>query len=244
MKKTSTILALTLCMACNATMHAQFGLKKLVPGKSAAPASDSPKTAINNDELLRTVTFASDQGMLAMDELASAFPEDKIAAFKDISDKYHAAQAKRTDGNVDANQMQLCSDAMQELVKMKDSWKEYKKEKRDAVRKADAQLGLMLVLDTAAATKVPSAIQDLQASVSSLASNPMQILKIRKIKKQIQLFTMVGKQIPVQTSAISNVRTITKNIARAEKMTLKPDPTPQQIQDPALMGGGTTKAAD
>jgi hypothetical protein len=231
MKKTSTILALTLFMAGNTTMYAQFGMKKLVPGKTNAAAENPAQTAVNNDELLRIVTAASDWGMTALDQLALAFPDDKVAEFKAISEKYHTGQAKRTNGNVDAEQIKMCSDAVESMSKLQGDWELYRKEKKDAVLKADARLGAMLGLDTVAATKIPAAIQALQASASSLGSNPLQTGKIKQIKNQIQLFTIIGQQIPVQKNAIANVRSITKNIAQAEKMTLPPDAEPSKVAD-------------
>jgi len=47
------------------------------------------------------------------------------------------------------------------------------------------------------------------------------------------LFAAIGPQIPKQVGSFRTVRSISKNIATAEKMTLPPDPSVDSMKDPA-----------
>lgn len=231
MKKTSTALVLLLFFMFHAPAYAQFGLKALGLCKSDEAASGPAQSAANGDQLIKLVTAASDQGMLALDELASAFPPDRVARFESISEQYHQAQKERTNNNINAEQIQQYTNALQEMSGLEADWKLYKKDRTAAVRQADRRLGIMLIADSLAATKVPAAVQSLQTSAMSIAHNPLKMSQIKQIKNEIQLFTIIGQQIPMQKSAVTNVRMITKNIANAEKMTLPADPAPEKVGD-------------
>jgi len=78
--------------------NAQFG--KLVGKKDSQPAGGE-EGAKNALELLAYVTLATDTGMQAAENVANAFPPEKVAAFREASKKYAEATKNRKDGNLD-----------------------------------------------------------------------------------------------------------------------------------------------
>jgi hypothetical protein len=89
--------------------------------------------------------------MKAMDILASMFPPEKISAFEEASKKYHELQAKRTDGNLDAEGYQVSTDAADEFAKLMTDWSLYDKNKAKVVPQADHRLAVMILVDGFAA---------------------------------------------------------------------------------------------
>jgi hypothetical protein len=136
-------------------------------------------------------------------------------------------QAKRTDGNLDAEGYQASTDASVEFAKLMNDWSLYDKDKVKVVPQADHKLALMILVDGYAALQIPAAVQALESQVTSLASNPMQFRKMKQVKNTAVLFGMVGKQIEL----FKTTRATIKQIAAAENMTLPPDPSADSMKD-------------
>lgn len=227
MKKNILVLAISALVVINPSIYAQFGFKKPAP---AAPAVTVQATVPTGD-LLKLVTLSTDQGMIAMDILASIFPPEKIAAFEESSKKYHELQDNRTNGYIDADQCQASTDAAAEFAKVIADWSSYNKDKAKAISKADHRLSLLILVDGLAALQVPAKVESLQAQVTSLASNPMQFRKVIPIKNSVVLFLMIGKQMPKQVETFRQARGVIKQIAAAENITLAPDPPADSLKD-------------
>ena len=230
MKKTRAALVVLALMTINTILYAQFGFHK--PATTTAPTNVTT-VVIPSGDLLTLVTLSTDQGMKAMDILASIFPPEKIAAFEEASKKYHELQAKRTDGNLDAEGYQASTDASVEFAKLMNDWSLYDKDKVKVVPQADHKLALMILVDGYAALQIPAAVQALESQVTSLASNPMQFRKMKQVKNTAVLFGMVGKQMPKQVELYKTTRATIKQIAAAENMTLPPDPSADSMKDSA-----------
>jgi hypothetical protein len=183
--------------------------------------------------MVTLITIATDQGMKAMDIMATVFPPEIISQFEETSKKYHELQSHRQDGNIDADQVQVASDAFAEFAKLDVDWQSYRKEKAEVVPQADHRLALMLLADGLAATTIPSTVQSLQAEVTSISSNLFQLNRAMQLKTTIQLLVVVGKQMPNQVESFKTVRGIAKKIAAAENMTLPPDPPADSLKDTA-----------
>lgn len=234
MKKTGLMVVLIAVLTLTTLAQAQFGgLKKLAPGGQGSNAPTPAQTLSQCSEFVQFVTAASDLGIQAMDELAQAFPPEKIAAYTELSKKYHELQANRPDGNINAEGVQTLSAASTEMAKLTDDWKSYKKDGATHVAKADRRLGIMLLADGAAGLQLPPLMKSLQSTIESVAHDPMQAGKLNQLKAYATLFTTVGQEMPKQVGSFKTVRGITKQIAIAENIKLAPDPTPDSIKDRA-----------
>jgi hypothetical protein len=182
--------------------------------------------------LIRLVTRATDQGMQAMDIMASIFPPEKVAKFEESSKKYHELQANRKNGNIDADQCQVATDAAEEFAKLDVDWNSYRKEKAIVVSMADHRLAYMLLADGLAATHIPGTVISVKNDITSLISNPLQIGKARQLGVTVVVLTAVAKQMPKQLESFKTVRGIVKKIAVAENITLAPDPPANLMKDP------------
>ncbi len=180
------------------------------------------------------LTIATDQGMKALDELAAAFPENKVAAFKQLSAQYNEAKTSRKDGNIDADSFTTASKAAAEMAKLEDDWKSYKKQGAKGVRKADARLALMLIADGEASSKAPKTVRGLQAEMK-VAAAKKQIDKLDQLKSSAAFLNCVTEQVPSQTQSFTTVRHIAKNIADAEHYQLSPDPSPESLSSTTTM---------
>lgn len=208
--------------------------------KKPAPASSGPKVDVGNAllagaSMIGFVTIATDQGMKAMDLMMEMFPPEKVAKVKLLNLQYKELAAKRKDGNIDAEQLKVASDAGQEMAAIQGDWKTYKKEKSAVVTKANSRLGLMLGADAVAASAAPTTLASLQEAGKSLAGNPMQAGKAAQITAQVAILSAVVAQIPQQVKSFTTVRGIVSNIARAEKITLAPDVPADKVKDQASL---------
>jgi hypothetical protein len=167
-----------------------------------------------------------------MDLMASIFPPEKVAKFEESSKKYHELKANRKDGNIDADQCQVATDAAEEFAKLDVDWNSYRKEKATVVPLADKRLAYMLLADGLAVTQLPGTVVSVQSDVTSMMSNPFQIGKARQLGVTVVLLNAVSKQMPKQVDAFKTVRGIVKKIAVAENMTLAPDPAANLMKDP------------
>ena len=228
--KRSLILAVMLLLVSSTIVHAQFG-SKLGIGKKSNGGPDTAQVLSQSGDFIKLVTLATDEGFLAMDELAKAFPPEKVAAFSELSKKYHETQKNRKDGNVDADGIQTASAAYAEFAKLDNDWKSYKKDGAKNVTKADQRLAYMLLVDGLAGIQLPPLSQSIQSTIQSVGSDPTQIGKLNQLKAYAQLFVVVGKETPKQIGSARTVRGIAKQIATAEKMTLAPDPSPDSVKD-------------
>lgn len=233
MKKTRGVLVAFALVAMSVASFGQFGLGKVGLGQKNSNTPDVGQVLTQSTDLVKLITASTDQGVLAMDELATAFPPEKVAAYGELSKKYHESQATRKDGNIDAEGAQIATDAAAEFAKLAQDWQSYRKDGTDHVSKADRRLGLMLLGDGLASTTLPTVVKSLQSTIESVAHNPLQAGKINQLKWFVQLFAAIGPQIPKQVGSFRTVRSISKNIATAEKMTLPPDPPADSLKDAA-----------
>jgi len=227
-----------LLLACAAVLPAQgFGglLKKPEAPAASASKVDVGAALASGAEMIGFVTVATDQGMKAVNTMLEVFPAEKVAKVKELSAKYTELNAKRKDGNIDAEQLKLASAAGDEMAALKNDWKSYKKEKAGVVAKANTRLGLMLGADAIAASAAPKTLAALQEASKSLASNPLQAGKAAQVTAQISLLSAVVQQIPQQTKSFTAVRSIVGDIAKAEKVSLAADLAPEKIKDKALL---------
>lgn len=240
MFKKCQVLVFTVCTVLATSAHAQFGLSKLPLGKKGG-AGDPTQTFTQCNGLVKYVTVATDQGVQAMDELAKAFPHEKVADFAELSKRYHELQTNRKEGNIDAQGVQLASQMGAEWDKIASDWQSYNKESAQSVRNADHRLALMALADGVAGTKVPETMKSLQSSIESLSHDPLQIGKLGELKAYAQMFTVIGQELPKQIKSANNVRSIAKQIATAENLTLLPDPPASSVSDVATI---TSNAQD
>ncbi len=229
----NTRIALAL-IACTSFLPAQ-GLGGFLK-KSAAPAASASKVDVGSAlasgaEMIGFVTVATDQGMKAVDNLLEVFPAEKVAKVKKLSAQYAELSKKRKEGNIDAEQLKVASAAGDEMAALQGDWQSYKKEKSSIVGKANGRLGLMLGADAVAASAAPKTLASLQEASKSLASDPMQAGKAAQVTAQISVLSAVVQQIPQQTKSFSTVRGIINNIAKAEKVSLAADLSPDKIKD-------------
>ncbi len=214
------------------------GLFKKSEPTSTTPSSpkvDVGEALLAGASMIGFVTIATDQGMKAMDLMMEVFPPEKVEKVKLLNLQYKELAAKRKDGNIDAEQLKVASDAGQEMAAIQGDWKSYKKEKSAIVTKANSHLGLMLGADAVAALAAPKTLASLQEAANSLASNPLQFSKAAKITAQVAVLAAVVAQIPQQTKSFTTVRGIVTNIAKAEKITLAPDVSPDKVKDKASL---------
>lgn len=233
----NTRIALAL-IACASFLPAQ-GLGGLLK-KPAAPAASASKVDVgaalaSGAEMIGFVTVATDQGMKAVDNLLEVFPAEKVAKVKKLSAQYAELSKKRKEGNIDAEQLKVASAAGDEMAALQGDWQSYKKEKSSAVAKANGRLGLMLGADAIAASAAPKTLASLQEASKSLASDPLQAGKAAQVTAQISVLSAVVQQIPQQTKSFTTVRGIITNIAKAEKVSLAADLSPDKIKDNASL---------
>ena len=233
MKKTRVASVAFALVALSAASFGQFGLGKVSLGQKSSNTPDVGQVLTQSTDLVKLITAATDQGVLAMDELGAAFPPEKVAAYKELSKKYHESQASRKDGNIDAEGAQIATDAAVEFAKLAQDWQSYRKDGTDHVSKADRRLGLMLLGDGLAATTLPPVVKSIQSTIESLAHNPLQAGKVTQLQWFAQLFAAIGPKLPKQVDSFRTVRSISKNIATAEKMTIPPDPPADSLKDAA-----------
>lgn len=230
----NTRIALAL-IACASFLPAQ-GFGGLLKKKPAAPAASASKVDVGSAlasgaEMIGFVTVATDQGMKAVDNLLEVFPAEKVAKVKKLSAQYAELSKKRKEGNIDAEQLKVASAAGDEMAALQGDWKSYKKEKSSVVAKANGRLGLMLGADAIAASAAPKTLASLQEASKSLAADPLQAGKAAQVTAQISVLSAVVQQIPQQTKSFSTVRSIITNIAKAEKVSLAADLSPDKIKD-------------
>jgi hypothetical protein len=204
---------------------------------SAAPAPkvDVAGAMLAGAQMIGFVTIATDQGMKAVDTMLEMFPAEKVEKIKLLSLQYKELSAKRKEGNIDADQLKVASAAGEEMAALQGDWKSYKKEKASVLTKANSRLGLMLGADAIAALAAPKTLSSLQEASKSLASNPLLASKAAQITAQIAVLGAVVQQIPQQTKSFTTVRGIVKNIAKAEKLTLAADVSPDKVKDQAAL---------
>jgi len=208
--------------------------------KPAAPAASTSTVDVGSAlasgaAMIGFVTVATDQGMKAVDTMLEMFPAEKVAKVKKLSAQYAELSGKRKDGNIDAEQLKVASAAGDEMAALQGDWKSYKKEKASAVSKANGRLGSMRGARALAASAAPKTLATLQEASKSLASNPLQAGKAAQVTAQISLLSAVVQQIPQQTKSFTTVRGIVANIAKAEKVSLAADLSPDKIKDTAAL---------
>jgi hypothetical protein len=221
---------------------AQFGKLKL-PGKSGG-APTSTAALENGRSMMQYLTVASDCGMAALEQVATVFPADKIARFKEISAKYREAQKTRKDGNIDAQSFEQVNEASAEIAKLKENWQEYSKERGPAVRKSHYLLGLMMLADAQASRQTPEVVSGLNAELQSIAADPTQASRANEIRGMVSTLTVVSQKLPGQISNFQTVRAITKQIADAEKYQLPEEAKADQVSTAKSLENSSRELTD
>ena len=233
MNKT-TNLALALLLASGTLAQAQFGgLGGLMSKKDAAPSMDTDAVLANGAKLIIFSTIATDLAVHAAKNMLEAFPPAKVAAIKAKFAKYDELKALRADKDqLDADSCTAASDAFDELAKL--DMDGYDKKKSKVVVPAYTQIGLAVGADALAATQVPAYVSSAQATVKSLASNPMQLNKLNKVRIQLVVAQALASNTPRQIKAMKTVRAIAKHIADAEHYKLGEPKIPTTLDTDAL----------
>jgi len=221
---------------------AQLGglLKKNNNGKGG----DVTAVMTQGQDMLSYVTIATDNGVKAVEALASVFPPDKIQSVKDLAAKYNELKAKRSDQNIDAESVQVASRVAAEMAKLDSEWQTHLKEKSAAVKNADARLALVILADGLAATKAPEAAKAMQSAAQDLKSDPTQVSKMNRMLSMAALLATVGKEAPQQVNSYKTVRGTAKRIAEAEKVQLAPDPSPDRVKDKVALDTATKELTE
>jgi hypothetical protein len=231
-------ITLLLCLGA-VCASAQFGgLLKKSPGNKTG--TDATAVLGQGQDLLAYVTLATDNGMEAVDAVASVFPPEKVQKIKDLAVKYNELKAKRGDQNIDAESIQVASQIAAEMALLDSEWQAHVKEKSAAVKKADAHLALVILVDALAATKTPETAKALQSAAQDLKSDPTQVSKMNRLLSMAAVLVTVGKEAPQQVNSFRTVRGITKRIAEAEKIQLAADPSPDSVKDKAAYTSTST----
>jgi hypothetical protein len=222
---------------------AQFGgvLKKVSGNKTA---TDVTAVVAQGQDLLTYVTIATDNGIKAVEAVASVFPPEKVKKIADLAVKYNELKAKRGDQNIDAESIQVASQIAAEMAQLDSEWQTHLKEKSAAVKKADARLTLVILADGLAATKGPETAKALQSAAQDLKSDPTQVSKMNRMLSMAAILVTVGKEAPQQVNSFRTVHGITKRIADAEKVQLAADPSPDKVRDTATMTNSFTALSD
>ena len=101
--------------------------------------------------------------------------------------------------------------------------------------RAYGKLGLMVLADGVAGTKIKPTVDGLQAALNQVSKDPTQAGKLESIKYQIATLTAVGAALPKQVSSANTVRSICSQISAAEKVPMPADLSADKVKDlPAL----------
>jgi len=216
-------------------------MKKATGSKTGTDVS----AVMNQGQTLLTyVTIATDNGIKAVEALASVFPQEKVQKVADLAAKYNELKAKRGDQNIDAESIQVASEVAAEMAKLDSEWQNHLKEKSAAVKNADARLALVILADGVAATKAPDTAKALQNSAQDLKNDPTQLQKAKRLLAMATVLLAVGKNAPQQVNSFRTVRGITKRIADAEKVQLATDPSPDKVKDNVTLDTATKELAE
>jgi hypothetical protein len=233
MMKTATV-GLLLCLGAISVSAQLGGLLKKNKG-----AGDVTAVMTQGQDLASYVTIATDNGVKAVEALASVFPPDKVQKVADLAAKYNELKAKRSDQNIDAESIQVASQVAAEMAQLDSDWQAYLKEKSATVKKADARLALAILADGLAATKAPDTAKALQSAAQGLKGDPTQVSKMNRMLSMATLLVTVGKEAPQQVTSFRTVRGITKRIAEAEHVQLASDPSPDKVKDSVALETST-----
>lgn len=226
--KTASVGLLVFCFGAVCASAQLGGFKKLAGGKGGG---DVTAVMTQGQDMLSYVTIATDNGVKAVEAIASVFPPDKVQKVADLAAKYNELKAKRSDQNVDSESIQVSSEIAAEMAKLDSEWQSHLAEKSAAVKKADARLALVILADGLAATKAPETAKALQSAAQNLKSDPTQASKMNRMLSIAAVLVTVGKEAPQQVTSYRTVRGITKRIGDAEKVELAPDPSPENVKD-------------
>lgn len=240
MKKAS-IGVLLFCFGTVCATAQLGGLTKRITGGKGS--SDVSAMMTQGQDMLSYVTIANDNGVKAVEALASVFPPDKLQKVADLAAKYNELKAKRSDQNIDAESIHLSSEIASEMAKLDSDWQTHLTEKSAAVKKADARLALAILADGLAATKAPDTVKALQGAAQDLKSDPTQVSAINRMLSMATVLAIVGKEAPQQVKSYTTVRAIAKRIAEAEKVQLAPDPSPDKVKDTVSLETATKELA-
>lgn len=235
-------IALILCLGAVCASAQLGGLLKKVNGNKSG--TDVTAVMAQGQDLLAYVTIATDNGIKAVEALASVFPPEKVQKVADLAAKYNELKAKRSDQNIDSESIQVASQIAAEMAQLDSEWQAHVKEKCAAVKKADARLALVILADGLAATKAPETAKAMQKAAEDLKSDPTQISKMNRMLAMAAVLATVGKEAPKQATSYKTVRGITKRIADAEKVQLASDPSPDKVKDKMALDTSTKELAE
>ena len=231
-----------LCLGAICASAQLGGLLKKVTGNKSG--TDVTAVMAQGQDLLMYVTIATDNGIKAVEAIASVFPPEKVQKVADLAAKYNELKAKRGDQNIDAESIQVASQIAAEMAQFDSEWQTHLKEKSAAVKKADARLALVILADGLAATKAPETAKAMQSAAQDLKSDPTQVSKMNRMLSMATVLATVGKEAPQQATSYKTVRGITKRIADAEKVQLASDPSPDKVKDKVALETSTKELAE
>ena len=212
---------------CSGTMvQAQFG-GLLGGGKSSSDSKTDVAAVLDaGAKLMLFTTEASDLGMEGAHALLGAYPPEVVASLQALSDKVTAAKAKRTkDGDMDISEVEAVSAYEQSLADLDKHWNKYQKAGiADKVTKAHTWMNLMLAADATAVNKLPEYLTSAAGALTTIASNPMQVMKFRDLTAMTNTLTVTSKKLPGQILAIGRLEAICTKISVAEGFKLSKAP--------------------
>ena len=206
------------CLAAGLPVHAQWGaIGGLLGGGGGGGDVDAVLTS--GTKIIVFTTIATDLAVSSALQMLEAFPPEQVEAIKNTFVKYNELKAKRgAEGQLDSDSATLASDGFKEMEKLKVA--DYQKGKSQVVRSAYTKMGLAMAADALAATQLPTFVKSGSSAISSLASNPLQITKLGRLKVVVATVTVLAKAVPSQINSIKTVREMAKKIAEAEGVQL------------------------
>lgn len=217
------------------------GEKKDAVAANKEAKLDPDAIMLRGTGILVCLALANERAIAAQDKMLVAFSPDKLAVIQEKSEKYNEAMKKRKaspspDVTMLGEENQRAADYQAAVAKLMEEKVTYKKGYGKQAAEAYTQVGWAAGIDLLAVAQVPGFLNEAQALIQSLGSNPLQLKKIKGATALVTTLGAAAKILPSQVAAFKTVRTKAKQIAQAEKATLK-EPTPVTSLTPKLLDG-------
>lgn len=250
--KLATLTLLLIAMTGAQTLSAQGFLGGLLKGDNkatAAPKVNGDALLLRGTGILLCLSLANDRALAAQEKMLSAFPEEKLAAIREAFQKYNEAKAKRmADKNADASTLgpenELAAKAQEEIAKLLEETKEFKKGYGKQASEAYTQVAWALGIDLLAVIQLPGFLVEVKGYVDSIRSNPMQLLNVKAAGGLVLAVGGAIKFLPSQVSALKNVKAMAKQIADAENVKLEEPKSVAELNPNLLTGKDTSTGVD
>ena len=237
--------ALGLCLLAGVPAHAQFGgLGGLIGGAlKGGGGGDVDGVITSGTRIIVFETIAMDLAVASALQMLDAFPAEKVEEIRGKFLTFNEIKAKRgPDDQLDATAIQCGTDGFSAMAKLNPE--DYQKGNDKVIRSAYMKMGLALGADAVAATQLPTFVTSGAKAVSSLASNPLQLTKLGKLRTIVGTVGVLAKAVPTQIGAIRTVRGMAKSIADAQGIKLG-EPAAITTLDPVVLAADVkTEAAD